>query len=181
MVEQGERLETEHDVVEFEGGEKVLDRSVKAMAILAGLSLMWLMCLVCYAVFMRRVMNAPPLGGTDLASVSLVPVVFLGFAYCGWTGGHIAVDLISSLKKPNVTRWTDVVVRLLSAGLLGILTWRSIILLADAIEIGEATELIEIPHAPFIGIMIVGTGVFTLTFLLMAWRAWRGEPDAPSP
>jgi TRAP-type C4-dicarboxylate transport system permease small subunit len=130
---------------------------------------------------MRRVMNAPPLGGTDLASVSLVPVVFLGFAYCGWTGGHIAVDLISSLKKPNVTRWTDVVVRLLSAGLLGILTWRSIILLADAIEIGEATELIEIPHAPFIGIMIVGTGVFTLTFLLMAWRAWRGEPDAPSP
>jgi hypothetical protein len=29
--------------------------------------------------------------------------------------------------------------------------------------------------------MIVGTGVFTLTFLLMAWRAWRGEPDAPSP
>lgn len=181
MVEQGERLETEHDVVEFEGGEKILDRSVKAMAILAGLSLMWLMCLVCYAVFMRRVMNDPPLGGTDLASVSLVPVVFLGLAYCGWTGGHIAVDLISGLKRPNLTRWIDVVVRLLSAGLLGILTWRCVILLEDAIEIGEATELIEIPHAPFIGIMIVGTGVFTLAFLMMAWRAWRGQPDAPSP
>jgi succinate-acetate transporter protein len=74
-----------------------------------------------------------------------------------------------------------VVVRLLSAGLLGILTWRSIVLLIDAIEIGEATELIEVPHAPFIGVMIVGTGVFTLTFLAMAVRAWRGEPDAPSP
>ena len=171
-------METERDVVEFEGGEKILDRSVKAMAILAGISLM---CLVCYAVFMRRALNAPPLGGTDLASVSLVPVVFLGFAYCGWTGGHIAVDLISSLNKPNLTRWTDVVVRLLSAGLLGILTWRSIVLLIDAIEIGEATELIEVPHAPFIGVMIVGTGVFTLTFLAMAVRAWRGEPDAPSP
>ena len=89
--------------------------------------------------------------------------------------------MISSLNKPNLTRWTDVVVRLLSAGLLGILTWRSIVLLIDAIEIGEATELIEVPHAPFIGVMIIGTGVFTLTFLAMAVRAWRGEPDAPSP
>lgn len=174
-------METSKDIVEFEGGEKTLDRSVKAMAILAGISLMWLMALVCYSVLMRRVFNAPPLGGTDLASVSLVPVVFLGFAYCGWTGGHIAVDLISGLNKPNLTRWTDVVVRLLSAALLGVLTWRCIVLLEDAIGIGEASELIEIPYAPFIGIMILGLGVFTLTFLVMALRAWRGQPDAPSP
>ena len=66
-------------------------------------------------------------------------------------------------------------------GCWGVLTWRCVILLEDAIEIGEATELIEIPHAPFIGIMIVGSGVFTLSFLAMALRAWRGEPDAPSP
>jgi len=174
-------VETERDVVEFEGAEKVLDRSVKAMAILAGISLMSLMLVVCYAVLMRRVFNAPPLWGTDVASVLLVPVAFLGFAYCGWTGGHIAVDVISSPNKPNLTRWTDVIVRLLSAGLLGILTWRCIILLEDAIEIGEASELIEIPFAPFIGIMIVGSAVFTLTFLAMAWRAWQGKPDAPSP
>lgn len=174
-------METSKEIVEFEGGEKTLDRSVKAMAILAGISLMWLMALVCYSVFMRRVFNAPPLGGTDLASVSLVPVVFLGFAYCGWTGGHIAVDLISGLNKPNLTRWTDVVVRLLSAGLLGVLTWRCIVLLEDAIEIGEASELIEIPYAPFIGVMIVGLTAFTITFLVMALRAWRGQPDASSP
>jgi TRAP-type C4-dicarboxylate transport system permease small subunit len=174
-------VETQRDVVEFEGAEKALDKSVKAMAILAGISLMWLMVLVCYAVVMRRVFNDPPLGGTDLASVSLVPVVFLGFAYCGWTGGHIAVDIISSLNKPNLTRWTDVIVRILSAVLLGILTWRCIILLQDAMESGEATELIEIPHSPFIGIMIVGSAVFCLTFLVMAVRAWRGQPDANSP
>ncbi len=174
-------METERDVVEFEGGEKVLDRSVKALAILAGISLMWLMALVCYSVFMRRVFNAPPLGGGDLASVSLVPVVFLGFAYCGWTGGHIAVDLISSLNKPNLTRWTDVIVRLLSAGLLGVMTWRCIVLYGDAVETAEASELIEIPHSPFVAVMVIGTAVFTLTFVVMAWRAWRGEPDAPSP
>ena len=168
-------METSDDVVEFEGGEKALDRSVRAMAILAGIALMWLMALVCYSVFMRRVFNAPPLGG------SLVPVVFLGFAYCGWTGGHIAVDLISGLGRPNLTRWTDVVVRLLSAGLLGILTWRCVVLFGDSIEIGEASELIEIPYPPFIAIMVIGLAAFTLTFLVMALRAWRGQPDAPSP
>ena len=174
-------METGRDVVEFEGGEKVLDRTVKVMAILAGISLMWLMVLVCYSVFMRQVFNAPPLGGGDLASVSLVPVVFLGFAYCGWTGGHIAVDIISSLNKPNVTRWTDVIVRLLSSVLLGILTWRCIVLYFDAAEAGEATELIEIPHSPFVAIMVIGSAVFTVSFLIMAIRAWRGQPDAPSP
>ena len=174
-------METERDVVEFEGAEKVLDKSVKAMAIVAGTALMTLMVVVCYAGLMRRVVNAPPLWGTDVASVLLVPVAFFGFAYCGWTGGHIAVDVISSLNKPNLTRWTDVIVRLLSAGLLGLLTWRCIILLEDALEIGEASEMIEIPFAPFIVIMIIGSAVFTLTFLVMALRAWRGQPDANSP
>ncbi len=174
-------METETEVVEFTGGEKVLDRTVRAMALVAGASLMWLMLLVCYSVLMRRVFNAPPLGGTDLASVSLVPVAFLGFAYCGWTGGHIAVDVISALGRPGLTRWTDVVVRLLSAVLLGMLTWRCIVLLVDAMEIGEATELIEVPHSPFIGIMIFGSAVFALTFAVMARRAWRGLPNAPSP
>ena len=174
-------METERDVVEFQEGEKALDRSVKAMAIMAGIALMGLMLVVCYAVFMRRVFNAPPLWGTDVASVLLVPVAFFGFAYCGWTGGHIAVDIISSLNRPNLTRWTDVIVRLLSAGMLGMLTWRCIVLLEDAIEIGEASELIEIPFAPFIVIMIIGSAVFTLTFLVMALRSWRGQPDAPSP
>ena len=174
-------METERDVAEFEGGEKVLDRSVKAMALLAGSSLMVLMVVVCYAVLMRRVFNAPPLWGTDVASVLLVPVAFFGFAYCGWTGGHIAVDVISSLNKPNLTRWTDVIVRLLSAGLLGILSSRCIILLEDAVEIGEASEMIEIPFSPFIVIMIIGSAMFTLTFLVMALRAWRGQPDANSP
>tara|TARA_R110000868_G_scaffold32036_6_gene116915 strand:+ start:5059 stop:5583 length:525 start_codon:yes stop_codon:yes gene_type:complete len=174
-------VETERDVVEFNGGEKILDRTVTGMALLAGVSLLWLMALVCYSVFMRRVFNAPPLGSGDLASVSLVPVVFLGFAYCGWTGGHIAVDIISGFNKPNLTRWTDVIVRLLSAGLLGIMTWRCIALYFDAVETAEASELIEIPHAPFVAVMVVGTAVFTLTFLVMAWRAWRGQPDAASP
>ena len=174
-------METETEIVEFTGGEKLLDRTVRAMALVAGASLMWLMVLVCYSVLMRRVFNAPPLGGTDIASVSLVPVAFLGFAYCGWTGGHIAVDVISALGRPRLTRWTDVVVRLLSAVIIGMLTWRCIVLLVDAIEIGEATELIEVPHSPFIAIMIFGSAVFALTFAVMARRAWRGLPTAPSP
>ena len=60
-------METETEIAEFTGGEKLLDRTVRAMALVAGASLMWLMVLVCYSVLMRRVFNAPPLGGTDIA------------------------------------------------------------------------------------------------------------------
>ena len=48
-------METERDVVEFEGSGKALDRSVKTMAILADISLM---VIVCYAVLMRHVFNS---------------------------------------------------------------------------------------------------------------------------
>ena len=177
MVKQGERLETERDVVEFEGGEKTLDRSVKALALLAGISLMWLMFLVCYAVFMRRVFNAPPLGGDELAALSLVPIVFLGFAYCGWTGGHIAVDLIGNVIKGRALQLLDVGVRLVCALFFIVVTWMTVIHGLDALEFGDEFNLLPIPHWPFYFVIAFGSGVFTFVLFLLAARSACGLPE----
>ena len=166
---------------EFGPATRVLDRGVRILAVLGGLVLLWIMGLVVYSVSMRYFFNAPPLGVYDAAQVSLVPVVFFALAYTGWTGGHIAVDLIGALGKPQLTRVTDTFVRLVSAILLGVLTWRGVLNAEEAIEFEEVTNLVEIPHFPFICIMIFGSAVFTVVSLVQAYRCMRGLNDSAAP
>jgi len=156
-----------------------LDRIVRGFALVAGAVLFALMLLTVYSVIMRYVFNAPPFFTLDTSKMMLIPVVFFGLAYCGWTGGHIAVDLIGALAPGNIVRWVDVVVRLICASLLGLLTWQLVILARDAGELGEATNLIEIPHQPFVWLMVAGAGLYTAVLVALAARAIRGQPDPP--
>ena len=78
-------------------GTAVADWTTRFLAYAAGAALLWLMLLTVVAVVMRYVFNAPILGAQDISELSLAVVVFLGIPYCGWTGGHVAVDLISTV------------------------------------------------------------------------------------
>ena len=166
---------------EFGPRTRLLDRGVRLMALVGGVVLLWIMGLVVYSVCMRYFFNAPPLGVYDAAQVSLVPVVFFALAYTGWTGGHIAVDLIGALGMPRLVRITDTLVRLVSAVLLGVLTWQGVVNAQEALEFDEVTNLVEIPHFPFVCIMVFGAGVFCLVSLVQAYRCIRGLNDAAAP
>ncbi len=85
-------------------GVRLVDRSVRRLAFIGGLALLWLMGLTVVAVMMRYVFGAPILGAQDISEMSLVLVAFLGLAYSGWTGAHIAVDLIGGMLPPGLTK-----------------------------------------------------------------------------
>lgn len=164
---------------EFGTTSRVVERGVRIAALVGGLVLMLLMLLTVYSVVMRYVFNAPPHFTLDASKMLLVPVVFLGLAYCGWTGGHIAVDLIGALGRPSLTRWTDVAVRLLCAALVGLLTWELAGLVASSIEFDEVTNLIELPHYPFVAVMVFGAGLYALVLVLLTLRSLAGKADPP--
>ncbi|MDH3446017.1 MAG: TRAP transporter small permease, partial [Deltaproteobacteria bacterium] len=86
---------------------RLTEKTVRLAAFVSGLALLWLMALTIVAVVMRYVFNAPLLGAQDLSEVSLILVVFPAMAYCGWTGGHVALDLISSVFTVEKLRWSD--------------------------------------------------------------------------
>ncbi len=161
----------------IEGGHRLIARGVQFLAFLGGLALVWLMGLTVVAVIMRYVFSAPILGSQDMSEMSLVLVAFLGLAYIGWTGAHIAVDLIGSLRRPGLTRWTDAVMRLLGAVLMAMVTWQTVRQGLDAAVYGEATNLIEIPHLPFFMVVALGSAAYSLVLLIQAVRAARGVPD----
>lgn len=157
--------------------DTAVDRAVRLLAYLGGIALLWLMGLTVVAVVMRYVFNAPILGAQDISELSLVLVVFFALAHCGWTGGHVAVDLIGTVLKPETLRWTDSLVRAISGLLFVYVTWQTVRQGLDALEFGEASNLVEIPHFPFFLVVAFGSAVYALVLFVQAVRVARGLPD----
>ncbi len=160
-------------------GTAVADWSSRFLAYAAGAALLWLMLLTVVAVVMRYVFNAPILGAQDISELSLAVVVFLGIPYCGRTGGHVAVDLISTVAPESWLRYTDTLMRLLSAALFAVVAWQSMDQGLDALKYGEATNLVEIPHHPFMFLMSLGWLLFALVLLLQACSGILRVPQTP--
>ena len=117
---------------------------------------------------MRYVFNAPILGAQDISELSLAVLVFLGIPYCGWTGGHVAVDLISTVVGESRLRYTDALMRLLGGVLFAVVAWQAMRQGLDALEYGDATNLVDIAHYPFMFLMSFGWLLFALVLLMQA-------------
>ena len=175
-------LPSESAVEEKPGlADGIIGVAVRLFAYISGAALLWLMGLTVLAVIMRYVFNSPILGAQDLSQVSLVLVVFPAMAYCGWTGGHVALDLISSVLKPQALRWTDSAIQTACGILFVYLTWQTWLRGLDAFKYGEATNLIEIPRSPFFFIISIGSGLYALVLFVRAVQTARGRPGAKKP
>jgi TRAP-type C4-dicarboxylate transport system permease small subunit len=159
--------------------EKAVGGCVGLLAYLGGIVLLGLMVLTVVAVVLRYGFNAPILGAQDVSELSLVLVVFLGLAYCGWTGGHVAVDLIGAVLKPGALRWTDTAIRVVCGVLFAFVAFQTLQQGLDALEYGEASNLIEIPHFPFFLVVAFGSALYALVLFVQAVHAARGPADQP--
>ena len=141
------------------------------------------MLLTVYAVVMRYIFNAPVLWALDFARVGLVIVTFMGLAYCGLTGGHIAVDFIGSFASPTVLKISDTIVRLVCAALIALMAWQGLQQGLDALEMGEGTNEVEIPLFPFFVVVAFGCAAYVVVLVAQALRAARGvdmnDPAGP--
>ena len=147
---------------------------MRYLAIIGGVTLLGLMLLTVYAVIMRYVFNSPPLWVLDYARVGLVIVTFMGLAYCGWTGGHIAVDFIGGFAPPWVLRISDTLIRLACAALIALMAWQGLQQGLDALEMGYGTNQVEIPTFPFFLVVAFGCSVYVIVLIAQAVRAARG-------
>ncbi len=161
--------------------DRIVSSAVRLCAYISGIALFWLMGLTVVAVIMRYVFNAPILGGQDLSEVSLIVVVFPALAYCGWTGGHVALDVVASRLKPRTLLWSDRVVHTVSGLLFSYIAWQTWRRGLDAYRYGEASNLIEIPRSPFFFIIAIGAGLYALVLFVQALRASRPRPGAKHP
>lgn len=160
----------------LEGLSRILGGGVRVLAIASGVMLLALMVLTVVAVTLRK-FNYPIEGTQDFSEAGLTIVVFFGMAYSGWTGGHIAVDLISGVLKGIGLRILDTVVRLCCGVFLGIVAWQSVRQGLDALEFGDGFNMVDIPHYPFFFVVAFGSGLYALVLLVLTARSALGLPD----
>jgi TRAP-type C4-dicarboxylate transport system permease small subunit len=151
----------------------MFDRILRALALCGGAALLGLLGLVLFDVLMRYVLRLPFLGAYEMTELAMVLIVFLGLAYCGATGGHVAVDVLSPVLDRPAFRWLAVVSNLIGAALMALVAWQTVRYALGSIARGEATNMLKIPKYPFELIAAVGVAAFAVVLAVQAWRAAR--------
>lgn len=164
----------------LESVSRTVGGGVRMLALASGIMLLGLMFLTVVAVTLRK-FNLPITGTQDLSEAWLTIVVFFAMAYSGWTGGHIAVDLISGVLKGGGLRLLDTVCRFVSGIFFAIVSWQTILQGVDALEQGDGFNLIALPHYPFFFVVAFGCGLYALVLLVLAVRSAYGVEDTKGP
>ncbi|MCX8998115.1 TRAP transporter small permease [Rhizobiaceae bacterium BDR2-2] len=154
---------------------KALERTTLFLAVLAGLSLLFMMMVIAVGVVLRFVFAYPILGSNEIIQLASVAVVMLALPYCTETRGHVRVDVLDEAIGRAGRFSGDILSRLLSGFVLSALVWRAWLKALDAFEYNDATNMLNLPIWPFYAMIAAGMALCVLVFaaqivLLLAGR-----------
>lgn len=122
-------------------------------------------------VVARRFFNSPIRGAGELNQLAFTIIVFLPLAWAALKGSHIELDLLSSKFPKRVRSGTDVVIMLMTVGILGLMSWQ---LLEQGMSLqhqNATTNTMGIPMYPFAYIAALGGIMVTVAFFIRFLRS----------
>lgn len=147
------------------------------LGILASLSTIVMMLGVSAEVIYRNISGKSIPGVLELSESALVATVFLGLAYAGVTGSHIAVDLLVDRLPAALARVLVAIAWILSAGTLMWFTYATFTRATAAFAKGESRMgLLEWPLWPARWIIVIGFVAFLLIAIANVVRLLTGRP-----
>jgi TRAP-type C4-dicarboxylate transport system permease small subunit len=135
------------------------------LTLISSLSLGVLLAATFAGVIMRYVFGAPILGGNEIVQLASVVLVMLAMPGAAYDEIHVRVDVLDEKIGPWGRFAGDILSRCISAYLLTMLAWRSWAKLADAMEYGDATNMLRIPLWPFYGLLLLGAALYAAVLL----------------
>jgi TRAP-type C4-dicarboxylate transport system permease small subunit len=151
----------------------------RALCLVGGLAVIFIMLVTVADVAMRYLFNAPIKGTLDLTQMAMVVTVFCAIAYAGWTGRHIVVDMIPPVFPPAVERvWIALIDLIGAAFMLGV-AWQSVLATIDYAKTREVSFTLHIPLYPFLAVVGVGALVYGAVLLVLAIRPRKPEAHTP--
>lgn len=150
---------------------------LRLMALAGGWVMVALMIYTVTDVTLRYVFNKPFRGSLEVTEFSMALIVFLGIAYCGWVGSHVAVDIFERpLDNPKL-RFIPVVLTFISALLFAAIAWLTA---ADAISASHRiSNMMRWPHWPFQAVVAFGAAMYAVVLLGQCVHMLRGKSQGP--
>jgi TRAP-type C4-dicarboxylate transport system permease small subunit len=157
---------------------QLFGRFLRWLALLAGGVLLLLMLVTVCDVVLRYVFNAPLASAWEFTEFSMTTIVFLGIAYCGWTGGHISIDLLERwLDRPSL-RYLPAIIAFLGALLFALIAYRAT--LETIATIQQVSNMLRWPHYPFRFTAAFGSAAYAIVLLIQGAMSLRRKAS-PEP
>ena len=152
-------------------------RLLRAMALAGGWVLMALMAYTVVDVVLRYAFNRPFSGSLEITEFAMSAIVFLGIAYCGWLGGHVAVDILERpLENPRL-RFIPIILTFVSAVLFVAIAWLT---LAETLgTMHRVSNMMRWPHWPFQFIVVLGSAMYAIVLFIQTFRLIRKREGGP--
>lgn len=152
----------------------LFDRFLRFLSLAGGVVLLVLMIFTVLDVFLRYVFNAPFRSVYEFTEFMMALIVFLGIAYCGWTGGHISVDVFAKwLDRPSL-RFLPALLSFTGAALFALIAYRAT--LETIATIDQVSNLLRWPHYPFRFTVAFGSALFAIVLVIQGVQALRKRP-----
>ena len=147
-----------------EGSTSPFGKFLRLMSLAAGWVVVALMAYTVIDVFLRYVFNHPFRGSLEVTEFAMALIVFLGIAYCGWLGGHVAVDIFERpLDNPKL-RFVPVILTFVSTLLFAAIAWLTA---GDAIGASHRiSNMMRWPHWPFQAAVAFGAAMYAVVLLI---------------
>ena len=143
---------------------KLFARTNFILAIFGGICLIGLVVIIAVGVIMRYALGAPILGINEIVQLTALAVVMSALPYATQHRVHVSVDVFDPFLGRIGRKIGDIVSRLISGYVLFLLARRAWLKSLDALEWGDATNMLNLPIWPLYAILSVGAGLCVAVF-----------------
>jgi TRAP-type C4-dicarboxylate transport system permease small subunit len=159
----------------------LIARLASMAALLAGFATLAIVLLISYDVTMRYFFDRPQIFVDEVASFLEVLIVFGGAAYTFRAGGHVRVDLVTSLLAPARRAWLRVVTLALGVIFLALVIWVTTQSALTAWRYGRVSAVMLYPLWWPMLVIPAGLALFALAMLARLARQARARRDEVAP
>jgi TRAP-type C4-dicarboxylate transport system permease small subunit len=144
---------------------------LRLLALAGGWVIVALMVYTVADVILRYVFNRPFSGSIEVTEFAMAVIVFLGIAWCGWLGGHVAVDILERPLEDPRLRFVPISLTFISAVLFAAIAWLTV---DEALStMSRVSNMMRWPHYPFQFIVALGSAMYAAVLLIQCVQTLR--------
>lgn len=117
-------------------------------------------------VLLRYFINRPILGTLELTEYMMIPVVYLGLAWCAVRRENIKVDIFVNKLKPRPRAILDSITCLFSLIIMILITWQNLRETGNIWEIHRVSDILSVPAYPFFAVLTLGCFLLCIVLLI---------------
>lgn len=159
---------------EIKLGRKLLtafDRVLDIMAVLAAGLLVLIMLFVCMDALGRYFFDHPFIWVTQASEYSLLYITFMGAAWLLRREGHVMMDIVVDRLRTDLKALLGVLSSAIGAVIFTVLMWYGFAVALDHLSRGVYDpSIFEVPKAPIIAIIPVGSLLLVIQFVRRGYR-----------